>query len=580
MMERNDATRLEEEVIPPVQDPTESLTTLFKQFLISTEKDKARQEALRLADREELDDLRNMISNNNNDQTPFAVKSTRGRRNTIFFNDDASDQHSDTQQNKFLLSKEIDYSDHQLTSNSLAGLQYFSNQKLFLQSKHDGAKLKYTHMVGPRLRTLLVNAWNNYQYDIHITTGQELEEISVENWFDLTNDEVTAILLVGARPITLQEYQKELIQFLSHGIHQSPLVNPENFSTKFYTPLIKSLTAMHQLYNLLSEETKYSSNKKKMSVQGFGTRESPGHIQCWLIALGSQKDPILQFLDKSELMKFKDLNSAVKYIRLRLMEVKAHSESRRNFDSRFTPVHYEDYVTQGESYKRLPTQPVNRPPTSQSTPRPQLSNNPTREYSSDTFRNTASRSTLHALEYEDPAPTQLIFDDSDEVIDTPMPSDHNDEDEDFDHDSTISESHEPYQKGPLIRDQDPSSLAALDPSTSPFKFTIGTIFRGYCSEKFVFNKCSKGPQCKFKHGAPELELCIKSFDLLAKRQLGQHADLPPYYVNDPASSHYRHNNDTPKILSKSAYGSQQSYSKPAWSSSRPSAPTGQSYPSR
>ena len=63
---------------------------------------------------------------------------------------------------------------------------------------------------------------------------------------------------------------------------------------------------MLHLYALLSEDTfNTSSNKMKMPVSGYGTRESPGHIALWLISLGSQKEAIQQWLGKDDLSKYK-----------------------------------------------------------------------------------------------------------------------------------------------------------------------------------------------------------------------------------------------------------------------------------
>jgi hypothetical protein len=83
----------------------------------------------------------------------------------------------------------------------------------------------------------------------------------------------------------------------------------------------------------------------------YGTRDSPGHVALWIISLGTQKDAILQWLGKDELVKHKTVELAVKYIRSKLMEGRSQSESRQDFDSKLTPIRYEDIrQTQGESY--------------------------------------------------------------------------------------------------------------------------------------------------------------------------------------------------------------------------------------
>ena len=143
------------------------------------------------------------------------------------------------------------------------------------------------------------------------------------------NSEVQAILVEATRPHTKEIYSKELILFLGEGIPRAPSLTTENFSSTFYAPLMKSLTDLHHLHDLMSEETSnHSTNKSKIPVQAYGTRDSPGQIALWLISLGTQKDSILQWLSKNDLVKHMTLESSVKFIRARLMEGCAQSESR------------------------------------------------------------------------------------------------------------------------------------------------------------------------------------------------------------------------------------------------------------
>jgi hypothetical protein len=89
---------------------------------------------------------------------------------------------------------------------------------------------------------------------------------------------------------------------------------------------------------------------------GYGTKESPGDIALWLISLGSQKDSVMQWLGKDNLSKFKTLDTAVKFIRAKLMEGRSQSEARMDFDAKLTPIRYEDVRhTQGESNTRMQT---------------------------------------------------------------------------------------------------------------------------------------------------------------------------------------------------------------------------------
>ena len=148
----------------------------------------------------------------------------------------------------------------------------------------------------------------------------EYEEIMVEDWLSFPNSTVQEILVEAARPRTKELYTKELILYLGKDIPQSPDINTDNFSKLFYTPMIRSVNDLYNIYTLLSEETSnLSNNAAKMPVETYGTKDSPGHIQLWIISLGSQKDAILQWLGKDEFMKQKTLESAFKFIRFKLI---------------------------------------------------------------------------------------------------------------------------------------------------------------------------------------------------------------------------------------------------------------------
>ena len=57
-----------------------------------------------------------------------------------------------------------------------------------------------------------------------------------------------------------------------------------------------------------------------MPLDRYGTTSNPGHVSLWIISLGLQKNPILQWLGKDELSKHKTLLIAVKYIKSKLLE--------------------------------------------------------------------------------------------------------------------------------------------------------------------------------------------------------------------------------------------------------------------
>ena len=83
-------------------------------------------------------------------------------------------------------------------------------------------------------------------------------------------------------------------------------INLEIFCKIFYVPLMKSLNNLINLRDLLSEEnSKHSNNKFKMPFKTYGKKESSGHIALWIISLGHQKDGVLQWLGKDELVNHK-----------------------------------------------------------------------------------------------------------------------------------------------------------------------------------------------------------------------------------------------------------------------------------
>ena len=122
-------------------------------------------------------------------------------------------------------------------------------------------------MVSYNLHPHVIASWNSHRYQKSLITGTESKEIMVEDWPSLSNSEVQAILVEAARPRTKKLYSKELILFLGKGISKTPSIITDNFSSTFYAPLMKSLTDLLHLYDLMSEETSHhSTNRAKIPV--------------------------------------------------------------------------------------------------------------------------------------------------------------------------------------------------------------------------------------------------------------------------------------------------------------------------
>ena len=448
-------------------------------------------------------------------QTPFPDRTKENRRSSMFFGSPSNGKPDPTSRSQIqVLQADIIY-DKELKVSSLEGLQYFAKQIAFLSSKHPRREIRFAHMVSYNLRPHVVAAWNSHRHKEYLISGIEPEEIMVEDWLSLSNDDVHAILLESARPRTRELYSRELVNFLGKGIPQSPDINSDNFNKFFYVPLMKSLNDLLNLHDLLSTDTSnHSNNASKMPSITYGTRDSPGHVALWIISLGTQKDAILQWLGKDELVKHKTVELAVKYIRSKLMEGRSQSESRQDFDSKLTPIRYEDIrLTQGESYQR---QQIQQPTRHSHT-------NPDNKGSRD-FKSRSHLSAIHlAIPIDEPS--------------SDSPHDYTDDYDDANEDATVSpQDDDDFPDLPRIYLQDPDilqqpivpTLSSIgEPNT--FRSAIAATFRGFCMEKFVFGKCSKqDSDCSFDHSSAGQEKCIQSFNLLSKRELLLHGQLPPW----------------------------------------------------
>ena len=439
-----------------------------------------------------------------------------------------------------VLQADITY-DNQLKVTSLEGLTYLSKQLQLLLSRHPGRQIKIAHMVSIPLRQNIVSSWNSHLTKKAISSGIESPEYMVNDWLTFDNDLVQEMLLEAARPRTRDQYSQELVRFLLKAIPQSPDINVENFNKIYFDPLMKSLQDLLHLHDLLSADTSnHSNNASRMPPTSYGTRETPGHIQLWIISLGSQKDAILNWLGKDELQKYKTLAPAIKYVRNKLMTARSESESRQDFQHQLTPIKYEDIrKTQGEFTQR---QQVNF------TPRQQYS-----AQSSQRSHGSHHRSSLAALSAPDNADDSYddFYDDGDndsyDDFFSPVPNLHKDNHHFLpDNMNTVDPlgmtPHEnesiPFGVDDIHNSYDSgASYCAINSihASSTSRNAISAAFRGYCSEAFVYGKCSRRDSgCQMDHSTAAQERCILSFALLTKRELSQHSDLPPWNLS---SSH-------------------------------------------
>ena len=226
------------------------------------------------------------------------------------------------------------------------------------------------------------------------------------------------------------------------------------------------------------------------------------------------------------------------------MEARAQSEARQDLDSKLTPIRYDDIrQTAGESHVRHQINVPARHTSDHGNPsinkhqfRPSFSAldcQPVPEFQPDCISpSTANQDTEEYNDYTDD-PIEFI----DENLDSAL--DHLDDQ----------------------NDTPDCTLTNLDTTRN----AIASTFRGFCCEQFVFGKCMKKEStCNFDHSTKGHELCQQSFLLLAKRNLNEHANLPPY--SKPAKD------PTPLNRSFQPNQTQQTYRPPVITTQRPHSP--------
>ena len=462
----------------------------------------------------ELGSIRSPASFSQHDQTTFPDRQSDNRRTSMFLgsplsnNSDQSTDHIKPQ--IAFIQSQVVY-DVELKVSSLSGLRFLFQQQQRLATKYPHSEILISHMVSFPLRQNVLATYNSRRYDQFIRNGEEPEELMCEKWLTFDNKLVLEILVEACRPRTREQCAKEFIMFLSIAIPQKFKVNADNFSRDFYEPMMKSLHDLDHLSALFMKDSSIrTQNKATVPVEGFGTRDNPGLIQVWILSLGIQKDAFLQLLGRDELQRFKTLQPAIKYIRYRLMDVRNQSEVKHDLDSRLTPVKYDD-LHRGESFTRQQTDFVPRHQYASPSPFRTDRNQPTRYQP--TKPSLAVLNTYPKNPYQD-----------DEDDENSMYEHFEDNEEDLSVTYADTQENPPDSTDPEYKTQYEPTLISMGDVRS----AIFSTYRGYCSELFVFGSCSKLQSgCKFDHSAATLELCIKSFTLLSKRDLLQHGSLPP-----------------------------------------------------
>ena len=366
-------------------------------------------------------------------------------------------------------------------------------------------------MVSFPLQQNVLATYNSRRYDQFIRNGEEPKELMCEKWLTFDNKLVLKILVEACRPRTREQCAKEFMMFLSIAIPQKFKVNADNFSRDFYKPMMKSLRDLDHLSALFMKDSSIrTQNKATVPVEGSGTRDNPGLIQVWILSLGIQKKAFLQLLGRDKLQRFKTLQPAIKYIRYRLIDVRNQSEAKHDSDSRLTPVKYDDLYC-GESFTR---QQIDFAPRHQ-----YASPSPFRTHRYQSSRYQPTKPSLAVLNTYPNKMTRTII-----IPYMNMRKTYEDNEEDISVTYVDSQENPPDSTDPEYKTHYEPTLISM----GDIRSAIFLTYRGYCSELFVFGSCSKLQSgCKFDHSAATLELCIKSFTLLSKRDLLQYGSLPP-----------------------------------------------------
>ena len=95
--------------------------------------------------------------------------------------------------------------DKELRVVSLEGLQYLYKQKQILSSRYPNREVRLAHMISFNLRPVILSAYNSYRYNASQLTGNDPEEVILEDWLSLSNSTVSEILLEAVRPRTKEK---------------------------------------------------------------------------------------------------------------------------------------------------------------------------------------------------------------------------------------------------------------------------------------------------------------------------------------------------------------------------------------
>ena len=197
----------------------DSLERMFTTFMATSveERKKTSIAIERLNEHLNNNDIRSKSESPSDSMRSFLPeKRLDDRRTSIFFGRTPHrDSEAEQQNNIQVLQADIVYEkDKELRVVSLEGLQYLHKQKQILSSRYPNREVRLAHMISFNLRPVILAAYNSYRYTASQLTGNDPEEVMIEDWLSLSNSKVSEILLEAVRPRTKEKYAQEMILYL------------------------------------------------------------------------------------------------------------------------------------------------------------------------------------------------------------------------------------------------------------------------------------------------------------------------------------------------------------------------------
>jgi hypothetical protein len=163
-----------------------------------------------------------------------------------------------------------------------------------LKGLYQGADVKLSHMVSDDMIDEVINHWNTL---MSIKASERrlprnrmaYRNISKYDWYDLSNEIISEMVLERIRPLTSSDYIVDLYNYLkSKGISHDMPINYSNFVSIHYSNIIKLSDLTEKMYETFNGE---SITLKQQSIIPPSVQPRagiPSWFQTLLRALGAK----------------------------------------------------------------------------------------------------------------------------------------------------------------------------------------------------------------------------------------------------------------------------------------------------